>query len=45
MVDLGGLLDNEFLKLADIDIKFVATVSDKIFKSNPRNPDRGIVRH
>ena len=38
-------MDNEYLKLADVDIKFVATVSDKEFKSNPRNPDRGIVRH
>ena len=45
LVDLAGLLDNEYLKLADVDIKFVATVSDKEFKSNPRNPERGIVRH
>jgi len=44
MVDHSGLLD-ENLKVADVDIKFVATVSDRNFKSNSRNPDRGIVRH
>ena len=30
---------------ADVDIKFVATVSAPEFKGNFRNPERGIIRH
>ena len=30
--------------MADVEIKFVAAISDPSFKGNPRNPDRGLVK-
>lgn len=36
---------DENIGMADVEIKYVAAISDPSFKGNPRNPDRGLVRH
>ncbi|CAI2375065.1 unnamed protein product [Moneuplotes crassus] len=38
-----GIIDNQTLKLADIDLEFVSTNAGPK-KSNPRNPERSLVR-
>ena len=39
-----GIIDGKSLKLSDVDIKFIATLSSGE-KSNPRNPERSLVRY
>lgn len=38
------MIDNNLLLPADVNIKFVATANNLEFKSNYRNPVRGLVR-
>lgn len=40
----GDLMDSKTLKLADLDLEFVATKSGPK-KSNPRNPERSMIRY
>lgn len=43
-INESNIIDNKFLKLSDVDIKFIATLSSGE-KSNPRNPERSLVRY
>lgn len=40
----ANIIDGKTLKLSDVDIKFIATSSSSEIKSNPRNPERGLIR-
>ena len=40
-----NVVDNKLIKISDVDIKLVATLSAPEFKGNPRNPERGLVRY
>ena len=40
----AGIIDGKTLKLSDVDIKFIATLSSSEYKNNPRNPERGLIR-
>lgn len=40
----AGIVDNKTLKLSDVDIKFIATSNSSEYKSNARNPERGLIR-
>lgn len=43
-INESNIIDNKSLKLSDVDIKFIATLSSGE-KSNPRNPERSLVRY
>ena len=44
MSNCGELVDQKTLKLSDLDLEFVATKSGPK-KSNPRNPERQLIRY
>ena len=44
LVHERNITESNKLTDAEVDIKFVATVSSQEIKGNPRNPERGIVR-
>lgn len=44
-INTCNMIDGKLLKLSDVDIKFIATLSSTDFKGNPRNPERAIIRY
>ena len=43
-INESGIIDNKNLKISNVDIKFIATLASGE-KSNPRNPERSLVRY
>ena len=44
-INTCAMIDGKLLKLSDVDIKFIATLSSTDFKGNSRNPERGLIRY
>jgi hypothetical protein len=44
LIDKLGVIDPVLLVAADVNIKFVGTANNLVFKGNNRNPVRGLVR-
>lgn len=45
MMNQSGVIDAQFVKLSDVDIESVASNAGKGKVSNPRNPERSLVRY